>query len=96
MNMDGRCDQQQINWVFLLFAYLPRLRAPMSPPGSKIIDSPCVRNCCLNDDDICLGCGRSLQEITRWSTSTDAGKEAILLAAAERRQLIWLRQHNQD
>ncbi|MEO1926243.1 MAG: DUF1289 domain-containing protein, partial [Gammaproteobacteria bacterium] len=23
------------------------------------IQSPCVRNCCLNEDDICLGCRRS-------------------------------------
>jgi len=58
-----------------------------------LIDSPCVRNCCLDDNDICLGCGRNLQEITRWSTSNDAGKQAILLAAAERRQLTQARQN---
>lgn len=61
-------------------------------PPPTLIDSPCVRNCCLDDDDICLGCGRSLQEITRWSTSNDAGKRVILLAAAERRQLTQMRQ----
>lgn len=54
-------------------------------PPANSIDSPCIRNCCLDDDDICLGCGRSLQEITRWSTSDDMSKTAILLAAAERR-----------
>lgn len=61
-------------------------------PPTKILDSPCVRNCCLDDDDICLGCGRSLQEISRWSTSSNEGKQIILLASAERRQLIQLRQ----
>jgi predicted Fe-S protein YdhL (DUF1289 family) len=30
------------------------------------IQSPCVRNCCLNEDDICLGCRRSLSEIIAW------------------------------
>lgn len=62
------------------------------PVISPIIESPCVRNCCLNDDDICLGCGRSLQEITRWSASSDADKQITLIAAAERRRLIRLRQ----
>jgi predicted Fe-S protein YdhL (DUF1289 family) len=61
-------------------------------PPPPVIDSPCVRNCCLDDDDICLGCGRSLQEITRWSTSNDASKQVILLAAAERRELTERRQ----
>ena len=64
------------------------------PVTSSIIESPCIRNCCLNDDDVCLGCGRSLVEITRWSTATDTGKQAILVAAAERRELIRLRQSN--
>jgi uncharacterized protein len=63
--------------------------ASLKPPA--IIDSPCVRNCCLNDDDICLGCGRSLVEITRWSAATDTGKQVILAAAAERREQIRLR-----
>lgn len=58
------------------------------------IESPCVRNCCLNDDDICLGCGRSLQEITRWSVASDADKRITLVAAAERRRLIRLRQQS--
>ncbi len=66
----------------------------MFQPPAKPIDSPCVRNCCLNEDDICLGCGRSLQEITRWSTSSDLGKEAILRLAAERRAAIKLRQQS--
>ncbi|HOY23788.1 MAG TPA: DUF1289 domain-containing protein [Cellvibrio sp.] len=57
-----------------------------------IVESPCVRNCCLNDEDICLGCGRSLAEITRWTTTQEAGKRVILAAAASRRELIRLRQ----
>jgi len=61
----------------------------MSHHTPETIDSPCVRNCCLNEDDICLGCGRSLQEIVRWSNSSNVDKQAILLAAAGRRQLIW-------
>ncbi len=60
--------------------------------GSAIPESPCVRNCCLDDDDICMGCGRSLQEITHWSSSTIEDRKEILLRAADRKNLIRLRQ----
>ena len=48
------------------------------------VESPCVRNCCLDDNDICVGCYRSLVEITRWSLVDDDEKALILLAAAAR------------
>jgi predicted Fe-S protein YdhL (DUF1289 family) len=63
----------------------------LTTSSSSSLESPCIRNCCLNDDDICLGCGRSLREITAWSAATDEGKKLILEAAAERRRLMsWL------
>ncbi len=37
--------------------------------------SPCVRHCCLDDKDICIGCGRTLDEICRWSSE----KKEILI-----------------
>ena len=48
-------------------------------------ESPCVRNCCLNDDDICMGCFRSLEEIKQWGGSDAFNKQAILVAAKARR-----------
>lgn len=51
-----------------------------------VIESPCVRNCCLNDEDICLGCFRSLREITRWGTLDDHGKQLILESVAQRKK----------
>ncbi|MCG6200064.1 DUF1289 domain-containing protein [Psychromonas antarctica] len=42
------------------------------------VDSPCIRNCCLNNNDICIGCWRSLTEILQWQDSSDAQKSAIL------------------
>ncbi len=45
--------------------------------GSEV-PSPCVRNCCLDEMDICLGCGRSLAQIVRWGNSTNEEKRAIL------------------
>ena len=64
----------------------------MSLIPSTPVASPCVRNCCLNDEDVCLGCGRSLQEITRWSAVNNEDKQVILVVAAERRRLIRLPQ----
>jgi predicted Fe-S protein YdhL (DUF1289 family) len=51
-----------------------------SPP------SPCVRNCCLDDDLTCLGCFRSLDEIKEWAMIGDQRRLAILQAAKRRRE----------
>jgi len=50
------------------------------------LQAPCVRNCCLDGSEICLGCGRSLQEILQWGNASNEQREAILTRAAERRQ----------
>ena len=47
--------------------------------------SPCVRNCCLDEQNICLGCFRHLDEITAWGGSSDPERRAILERAAQRR-----------
>lgn len=48
------------------------------------VKSPCVRNCCLNEQDICLGCYRSLDEIIAWHDSDNHEKEKILNQAKQR------------
>lgn len=48
-------------------------------------NSPCVRNCCLNEDDICLGCFRSLEEIVGWGQSTEERKREVLKLVQNRR-----------
>ena len=32
--------------------------------------SPCVSICTLDDENVCVGCHRTLDEITHWSTYT--------------------------
>jgi predicted Fe-S protein YdhL (DUF1289 family) len=49
------------------------------------VTSPCVRQCCLDEQDICLGCSRSLQEILDWAGLTEEGKAAVLVIAHERK-----------
>lgn len=48
------------------------------------VASPCVRNCCLDDQDICLGCHRSVAEIIAWGDAGNAERRAILERAAQR------------
>ena len=49
------------------------------------MQSPCVRNCCLDLQDICLGCGRSLAEIRDWSNMNEAQRKAVLEQASARK-----------
>jgi len=51
------------------------------------IPSPCVRNCCLNDADICLGCFRSLDEIKLWGMSDRATQQRIIANAEQRKRV---------
>lgn len=53
---------------------------------SKPVPSPCVRNCCLNDADICLGCFRSLDEIKLWGMSDRATQQQIIANAEQRKR----------
>ena len=68
----------------------------MKRPGSSKVStvaSPCVRDCCLDEADVCMGCGRTLEDILRWHAASDEEREAILVAAkqrvAERRARRW-------
>ena len=56
-------------------------RAPVDP-----LQSPCVRNCCLDDEDVCMGCGRTLDEIRCWSSLGEAERREVLARAEARRR----------
>jgi predicted Fe-S protein YdhL (DUF1289 family) len=54
-------------------------------PTRPSLQSPCIRNCCLDENDVCLGCGRELPEILHWHNASTAEREAILARANVRR-----------
>jgi uncharacterized protein len=62
------------------------------------ISSPCIRNCCLDEEDICVGCFRHVNEIMLWQNATYIKKQQILsLAAARKKQkLSWQNEHQQN
>ena len=51
----------------------------------RIMESPCVRNCCLNEEDVCLGCFRVLTEITQWTLVDEKTRQEFLDNANSRR-----------
>ncbi|MGH1461163.1 MAG: DUF1289 domain-containing protein [Neptuniibacter sp.] len=62
------------------------LVAMMFDSENQIVESPCIRNCCLDEQDVCLGCFRLISEITGWNSSTVEDKRAILHRCAMRRR----------
>ncbi|MEE3168867.1 MAG: DUF1289 domain-containing protein [Pseudomonadota bacterium] len=50
------------------------------------VRSPCVSICCLDENDICIGCHRSGDEITRWSQLNNDERLDVLKKVAEREQ----------
>jgi len=51
------------------------------------IKSPCIRNCCLDDNGICLGCRRSLEEIKQWQASTNKEKLTIFAKSKGKKKI---------
>jgi len=49
------------------------------------INHPCVRNRCLDEDDVFMGCFRHVNEITAWQAADDRVKIQILQNALKRK-----------
>ncbi len=50
------------------------------------VASPCINVCRMDAANaLCVGCYRTLDEITRWSRASDDERRAILAAVARRR-----------
>ncbi|MDE1463635.1 DUF1289 domain-containing protein [Spartinivicinus poritis] len=58
----------------------------MSSHKPSITGSPCVRNCCLDNNDVCIGCFRSLAEIMEWHTATEMRRKQILENSVRRKK----------
>lgn len=50
-----------------------------------MVDTPCVKVCrMLEGGGLCRGCGRTLDEIARWTTMTTEERRLIMAGLAER------------
>ncbi|MGE0774160.1 MAG: DUF1289 domain-containing protein [Sphingomonadaceae bacterium] len=52
---------------------------------TEAVESPCTRCCTLDCNNICLGCGRTIDEIMEWGIASGERRRAILAAISARR-----------
>ncbi|WAJ36490.1 DUF1289 domain-containing protein [Pseudomonas sp. GOM7] len=50
----------------------------------KPVRSPCVQVCALDEQDICIGCQRTADEITRWGRMDNVERRVVLQHCLER------------
>lgn len=57
---------------------------------SDRVRSPCVSICALDEQEICIGCQRTGDEILRWSRMTDDERRLVLKEVAKREKKVGL------
>jgi hypothetical protein len=64
-------------------------------PGAT--ESPCIKVCEMDAaSGLCIGCGRTLDEIARWGSMSDAGRSAIMAELPQRLKAAQLPQTQLD
>ncbi|AHK16149.1 MAG: DUF1289 domain-containing protein [Thalassolituus sp.] len=48
------------------------------------VRSPCVSICALDENDLCVGCYRTGEEITRWGAYSNDERRQVLQKVGER------------
>ncbi len=52
--------------------------------AEKPVQSPCISICALNEKDVCIGCYRSVAEITTWAGMDNGQRQVVLRRCRER------------
>ncbi len=52
------------------------------------VPSPCVSICALDENDVCVGCQRTGDEITQWPRMSDEERRAVLEKVALREEKV--------
>jgi len=50
------------------------------------INKPCIKRCCLNEEEICLGCFRTFNDMLLWNKATIEEKQEMLRIAEKRKK----------
>jgi len=56
-------------------------------PAPPNVASPCIKVCVLDARNVCVGCGRTIDEITQWSRMTEEQQRQVCDSAQRRREL---------
>lgn len=54
------------------------------------VRSPCVSVCALDENDVCIGCHRTSNEIMHWTQMTNDQRRDVLKKVAERERKVAL------
>ncbi|MBD3641947.1 MAG: DUF1289 domain-containing protein [Marinobacter sp.] len=57
---------------------------------SDKVRSPCVSVCALDENDVCIGCHRTGDEILRWTQMSNDERREVLREVAMREQKVAL------
>ncbi|KAA1171197.1 DUF1289 domain-containing protein [Marinobacter salinexigens] len=58
--------------------------------ASDKVRSPCVSVCALDENDVCIGCHRTGDEILRWTQMTNDERRDVLRKVAKREEKVAL------
>ncbi|XVN20991.1 DUF1289 domain-containing protein [Pseudomonas corrugata] len=67
----------------------PRARPPkpLYSNVSPAVSSPCTGVCKLDEQKVCLGCFRHVEDIREWRSADDGRRRVICAEAAQRKAL---------
>ncbi|MBW4936164.1 DUF1289 domain-containing protein [Marinobacter sp. F4206] len=57
---------------------------------SDKVRSPCIQVCALDENDMCIGCQRTGDEILRWTQMTNEERREVLRNVAIREEKVAL------
>jgi predicted Fe-S protein YdhL (DUF1289 family) len=57
---------------------IPLAATNASSAAADPVDSPCIGVCTLSDNGLCMGCFRSMDEISNWTRFTHVDKRRIM------------------
>ena len=58
----------------------------MTLPSRPAVASPCIKVCVLDARQVCVGCGRTIDEIAQWSRLTEEQRRLVVDRAQQRRE----------
>ena len=61
------------------------LHVPGTPPPSAAIETPCINICVIDNDGLCVGCARTLDEIARWGLLSADQRHEVMTSLSGRR-----------
>jgi uncharacterized protein len=65
----------------------PKVARPAPKSTQPVVKSPCTSVCALDERDVCIGCYRTAEEISGWSTMTPEQQRQVVAQALARAKI---------